>query len=130
MASDNLSLKSLSEADIQHLIIAWLQTKRFFVWRQNTVGVYDAAKGRYRASNSKKGVCDILGVLPDGRFLAIEVKSAKGKTSQDQDAFIAQVNKSGGLAFVARSLDDVKAHLEDYTHGRRDSEGRVPQSSP
>ena len=59
-----------------------------------------------------KGVSDILGILPDGRFLAIECKSPSGKTTTEQDRFLASVNARGGLAFVARGLDDVKTHMD------------------
>jgi len=63
-----------------------------------------------------KGVADVLGVLPDGRFLAVECKTATGRISPEQDAFIRNVNLRGGLAFVARGLEDVKVHLEAYTN--------------
>ena len=122
----------LSESDIQTLILAWLLTQKFFVWRNKSEGTFDPLTGRRRAMNqvgAKKGVPDILGILPDGRFLAIEVKTQTGKVSPEQGDFIRQANTLGGLALVARSLDDVKAHLEDYIHGRRDPDGRVPQSA-
>lgn len=60
-----------------------------------------------------KGIPDILGILPagvaggPGRFLAIEVKTDKGRVSPDQEKFMELINRSGGLAFVARSVDDV-----------------------
>jgi len=107
----------IAESEIQSLILGWLLTKGFYAWRNHSQGTFDAKSGRYRAMNqigARKGVSDILGVLPDGRFLAIEVKGAKGRTSQEQDAFIRMVNSLGGLAFVARSLEDVKGYLEDY----------------
>lgn len=107
----------LTESQIQALTLGWLKTKGFFVWRQNNGGVWDASREAYRNANGLKGVSDILGVLPDGRFLAIEVKSSKGKTSKDQDAFLASVNAHGGLAFVVRDLEDVKKHLEVYLNG-------------
>ena len=56
------------------------------------------------------GVPDILGVW-QGRFLGIEVKRPSGIVSPAQEAFIANINKAGGLAFVARSVDDVIDHL-------------------
>jgi len=53
-------------------------------------------------------------VLPDGKMLAIECKSLTGKTSEQQDTFLSAVNSRGGIAFVARGLDEVKEHLADY----------------
>jgi len=52
------------------------------------------------------GVADILGCYK-GRMLAIELKSPTGKATPDQERFLQNVKDAGGLAFVARSLDDV-----------------------
>ena len=56
---------------------------------------------------------DILGVI-EGRFLAIEVKSAKGVVSPEQRVFLARINQEGGIAFVARNVDQVAREL--YKH--------------
>lgn len=45
-------------------------------------------------------------VPPHGRFLAIECKSEKGKLSPEQERFILQVIHHGGVAGVARSVED------------------------
>lgn len=95
------------ESVIQKEILGALLNDGYFVWRNNTVGIFDPTTKRRRYNNafgSKNGVPDILGLLPDGRFLAIEVKSEKGKLSPAQEEFIAEVNKRGGHAFMARSL--------------------------
>lgn len=46
-----------------------------------------------------------------GVFLAVEVKSAKGKVTPAQQGFLDQVNAAGGRAFVARSVQDVQREL-------------------
>lgn len=79
--------------------------------------MYDSSKGYYRALTglaNARGMPDLIGILPDGRFLAIEVKTAKGKVSDEQFKVIDEINQAGGLAFVARSLDDVKGMLCKY----------------
>lgn len=53
-----------------------------------------------------KGVPDILGCF-QGKFLGIEVKTENGRLSPEQDRFIKNLNDAGGIAFVARSVDDV-----------------------
>ncbi len=54
------------------------------------------------------GIPDILGIQKGtGKLIAIEVKTAKGKTTRFQDNFINWINEAGGIAFVARSADDV-----------------------
>lgn len=105
---------NLSESEIQKLIIAWLKTNGIMCWRNNTTGVYDAKAKAFRqltGVGAMTGISDILGILPGGRFLAIEVKCKTGKVSAEQLKFIEQINASGGLAGVARSLDDAKAML-------------------
>lgn len=107
--------KNLNEQDIQNLILNWLNLKGIFAFRVNTTGVFDPEKKIYRKMGkfSLKGVSDIIGILPDGRFLAIEVKSAKGKPTKEQTAFINKINSKNGLAFVAYSLEDVFEKLYD-----------------
>jgi Holliday junction resolvase len=56
------------------------------------------------------GVPDILCSL-DGRFIGIEVKNEKGVVSKMQEHHIKKIQMSGGHAFVARSVDDVKKEL-------------------
>lgn len=65
------------------------------------------------------GFPDLFGMTFDGRFLAIEVKTARvkgktkaGKVSEDQSSFIAAVLRAGGRAGVARSVVDAVAILE------------------
>ena len=56
------------------------------------------------------GFSDLFGVY-QGRFVAIEVKSRRGVVSEAQGRFIASVLANGGLAGVARSVDDAMAIL-------------------
>jgi hypothetical protein len=44
-------------------------------------------------------------------FAAVEVKSAKGRATPEQQAFIDTVQGMGGLAGIARSVDDAAAIL-------------------
>jgi hypothetical protein len=114
-AGRNLLGIDLSEKEIQNQILEYLYNRGVFCWRQNTVGVYDEKRGCYIRNNSRyviRGVSDILGVLPNGRILAIEVKSRKGKVSPDQEAFLKNVLLKGGVAILARSLEDVIAELD------------------
>jgi hypothetical protein len=72
-----------------------------------------------------RGCADILGILPMkalpvsdescptfGLFLAIEVKGPKGKLSPDQEWFLEEVRRQGGVAIVARSLRDLEDALK------------------
>ena len=93
---------ALAENQIQKEILQSLLRKGFFVWRQNQVHV----KGR--TFIGKKGLGDIIGVLPCGRFFSIEVKTDTGKVSVDQHKFIMDTRTNNGIAIVARSKSDVE----------------------
>lgn len=100
---------NLKENDIQKSILEWFTLQRSaFVWRNNSVGIYDPTRKAYRrpGTHTLKGVSDILGIWM-GKPLAIEVKSKIGRVSPDQKAFLENFVKQGGIAFVARSLEDV-----------------------
>jgi hypothetical protein len=57
------------------------------------------------------GCSDILGMMRNGRFLAVEVKGPTGRASPEQTLFLARVSAGGGVAFVARNCKDVHLHL-------------------
>ena len=52
------------------------------------------------------GSADIIGIAPCGRFLAIEIKTSKGRPTKEQLRFIEAVNNAGGIAGIARSVED------------------------
>lgn len=60
------------------------------------------------------GCADILGQLASGHFLAVEVKRPSTGPTDEQAAFLAQVNAAGGLALIAHSIDDVQAALDRF----------------
>ena len=82
-------LSPRSEAVIQKEILTFLSLHGLFVFRVNTTGVFDPRRKVFRKLGgfSMKGVADILGILPNGQFLAIEVKTASGKQSPFQKNF-------------------------------------------
>jgi hypothetical protein len=98
------------EKIIQKQILQFLSAYGIFVFRINTTGVFDPKRKVFRSLSgfSMKGVADILGILPGGRFLAIEVKTLKGKQSLDQQHFEDLVVKAGGVYVLARSVNDVR----------------------
>jgi len=80
------------------------------VWRNNSGALKDETKRP--VFFGKVGSSDILGLLPGGRFICVECKSKKGKLSEKQKDFLAEVERLGGLAIVARSVDDVIEAVE------------------
>ena len=104
----------ITENEVQNQILGWLCLNQIFNWRQNTMGVY-LGEGKFRKAPTT-GVADILGILPDGKFLAIECKRPGGKPTPDQLEFIENINANNGIAFVADNLELVMEKLEKYTN--------------
>lgn len=108
------------EKKIETSILDWLNLQpECFAFKINTVGIFDPKTRRFRKNSNPhihNGTSDILGSW-HGRMLAIEVKRDKSdygpKTypSQEQKLFIDRIQRTGGIAFVARSLKDVQDHL-------------------
>ena len=57
------------------------------------------------------GSSDIIGLTKEGRFFAMEVKTAKGRASKEQKQFIEHVKSKGGIAGVVRNPDDALSLL-------------------
>lgn len=101
------------EGYVRNSICAYLAALRAFFFIHDSVGIWDPRNKVYRTNLSPyriKGVADILGIWK-GKFLAIEVKAPRGYPSKEQKAFLEKVRAEGGIAFIARSIDDVKREL-------------------
>jgi len=73
-------------------------------WRNDT-GALTGPGGRLIRYGLCKGSADIIGISPDGVFVAVECKTSRGRTTEAQDRFLAAVRSKGGRAGVARSGD-------------------------
>lgn len=60
---------------------------------------------------SRKGQSDLIGCLPDGKMLAIEVKQPGKKATELQLRFILAITNNNGVAFVSTSVEDTKFAL-------------------
>lgn len=107
-----------AETRLQQEIMLALSQAGCVVWRHN-VGQGWLGKTIHQSGNQVTltdahkmpyGLCvggsDILGIAPDGRFLAVEVKTPTGRVSKPQIAFIEGVKSAGGIAGIARSVND------------------------
>lgn len=95
-----------TEANIQGLIMMALSQAGCLVWRQDTGAYKDPKSGRLIRYGLCKGSSDVIGVCPDGKFLAVEVKTKTGRVRPEQETFIAAVKRAGGRAGIARSVED------------------------
>lgn len=49
-------------------------------------------------------------------FTGIEVKTPKGRPTEDQQRFLSAVNSAGGVGMVGRDPEEVKRTLSDLCH--------------
>jgi hypothetical protein len=93
-----------------------LQIKGCIVWRQNQGMMryeYKGKAGVVPFTRGVKGISDIIGLTPSGRFLAVEAKVGKNTTTPEQAAFIARVNRAGGLGLVVYSVTELIQRLDE-----------------
>lgn len=88
-----------NEQDLQAKILAWLEANGFY------------ARKVIKANRS--GVPDIFGCTPKGKMFAIEVKWGSNTPSELQLYNITEIQKCGGIAFVAWDMETVIARLQD-----------------
>ena len=107
-----------SETKIQNLILMSLSKAGCLVFRNESAGAW-VGKVLHKDANQVTltdarmirfglavGSADIIGIAPCGRFLAIEIKTSKGRPTKEQLRFIDAVNNAGGIAGIARSVED------------------------
>lgn len=83
--------------------------------------VWDARRNQYiltdirPAAGAPKGTSDLIGIRrDDGKFVAIECKTPRGRLREDQKLFIDAILKSNGIAGIARSAEDALNLLEVF----------------
>ena len=86
----------MKESDLQRRVLQWL----------NSVGAY--AINIHGHEMQESGIPDILFCMK-GLFGAIELKMPGNKPSKLQEYHMERIDKAGGVAFVAYSLEQVQA---------------------
>lgn len=61
--------------------------------------------------NYKRGISDLIGQMRSGAFLAVEVKREGAALMPHQRDFLNEVLRYGGIAFVARNVEDAEREL-------------------
>jgi len=97
-----LTLPEIREATIQLDILTYLRWRQIPAWSTHSS----------RNHPETPGMADIVGMLPGGRFLAIEVKSEEGVVSKEQREWLNRVHAHGGLVILACSVEDVQKVID------------------
>lgn len=107
-----------SEQSIQQHIRLACSRGPVRLFRNNTGTLYDR-QGRPVTFGLAKGSADLIGwttrtITPDmvgqriAVFTSIEVKTLTGRVSPEQQAWLAAVQAAGGIAGIARSVEDAQ----------------------
>ena len=117
----------MSEQHIQQHIRLACSTGPVRLFRNNT-GVLKDQHGRPVQFGLCKGSADLIGwttrtITPDmvgqqvAVFTSIEVKTLTGRIRPEQRAWMEKIQAAGGIAGVARSVEDAKALLAAQPDG-------------
>lgn len=96
-------------------VTAYLDARGVYYWRNSSGGMYTGTadgRGRY-VRFGQPGVSDLC-ALVNGRFFAIEIKAGKDTLRPAQVRFLEQIEAAGGVAVVARSVEDVANAVEIF----------------
>ena len=86
----------ITETDIRRQVRDYLRIKGWFCFHvlQGGVGVY-------------RGITDLI-AAKDGRVLFIELKTARGRQSEHQKKFQADLEAAGGEYVLCRGVDELR----------------------
>ena len=100
-----------SEAQIKRSIMDFLKFIGVSAWPIATTGIPIGTTGKFRTSVNRKGTLDIFFFFKS-RGGVIEVKTPKGALRPEQKLALEEVASAGGIAILARSVEDVKHAFE------------------
>ena len=99
--------KGPPESAVLRSCLAYLRLRGHFVIRVNG-GAFRTERGGYVRCTDTPGCADIPGAARDGKPLAVECRSARGKQSPEQKQFQAGWEERGGLYVIARGIDNLQ----------------------
>lgn len=65
-----------------------------------------------------EGTPDVIGYMPDGRLLAIEVKCGKGKERPEQTEWLAKAKAAGCVVGTVRSVAEAVTLVQNARRGK------------
>lgn len=107
--------KDIPESVVIGEVKAIIKATGIKLQRINT-GCFTVGEGRNRRfiRTADAGTCDFEGYDNRGRFVAIECKRPRGgRLSPAQAERIADINRKGGVAFVAHSGEEALKKLQE-----------------
>lgn len=96
--------KTTTANGLTQAILRWLDLNGCYAVRVSSAGRYLPASKTFIPSTTRKGTADIHAVI-GGRHCSIEVKVKRDKMSEVQEKTRDQIERAGGLYFVAKDFD-------------------------
>jgi len=110
----------MTESQLLHDVRLALGREPDLVLWRNSSGAVET-NGRWQTFGLCKGGSDIVGILaPAGRWFCLELKSERGRLTEDQKLFAALVRRLGGFCATARTVDEARAALERARAGAKE----------
>lgn len=99
----------MKESELLSFALTCLKQSGIVYWRvPNGPVMHSVGTKQIRKKSPIKGFPDIAGVMPNGKFFAIELKTDKGRLSPEQTEWITKLNMSGAMAIVLRTKDEIR----------------------
>jgi hypothetical protein len=95
------------ESAVLRACLDYLRFRGHFVFRVNG-GAFETKRGGFVRCTDISGVADIIGVTRNGKALAVECKSEKGKRAATQKAFEYYWTGNDGVYVLARGVEDLQ----------------------
>ncbi len=100
--------------DLTKCIFHWLSLNEHYVTRINTQGQYNQGLKRFTKSTTRLGTADVHAIV-NGQHLSVEVKIGKDIMSDHQVRTKQDVEKAGGLYFIAKDFQTFYDYYLDIT---------------
>lgn len=110
---EDLQIACCKFLDLHPRILYWATPNHLYGGKNSNTPQFMNYMQKQKRMGLKKGVSDLL-MFFDGKFVAAELKVPpnKIKDGDDQDIYIKEVQKRGGIGGEVTSIDDLRALLK------------------
>lgn len=105
------NIQEIPESVVVGSCLSLLSILGIYAWRNNTGALRD--KNGRMVRYGLRGSADIIGILKDGRFLAVECKREGGRVRSEQIEFLNRIKENGGVAGVVHNTDELMTLLKE-----------------
>jgi hypothetical protein len=111
--SRKAKIPPVKESDIQRSLLQFLSLKKIFHFRVHQSNARASGNKVIHTAVHTRGVPDIILVI-DGKFIAVEVKTLRGRLSPDQEIFKKNCEVNNAEYWVIRSVDELVEKLAEH----------------